>query len=77
MYTRIYKGCGHTGSRVKNMGKTVVILPDDVDREFRAAVARKYGGKKGALGFAIKEAAGLWLREQKSEGSGRKVALRE
>jgi len=47
------------------MGKTMVVLPNGLEREFRAKVAMKYGGKKGALGMAIKEAVELWLKHAK------------
>lgn len=47
------------------MGKTMVILPNGLERQFRAKVALKYGGKKGALGRAVKEAIELWLKQQK------------
>lgn len=43
------------------MGRTVVVLPNDIERKFRAKVAMKYGGRKGALGMAIKEAIELWM----------------
>jgi hypothetical protein len=47
------------------MAKTTIELPDDLEREFRAKVAMKYGGKKGALGMAVKEAIELWLKHEK------------
>ena len=47
------------------MGKTMVILPNALEREFRAKVAMIYGGKKGALGLALKEAVELWLKQHK------------
>jgi len=43
----------------------MVILPNGLDREFRAKVAMKFGGKKGALGMALKEAVELWLKNNK------------
>lgn len=47
------------------MAKTTIELPDDLEREFRAKVAMKYGGKKGALGMSVKEAIELWLKQHK------------
>jgi len=47
------------------MGRITLEIPDELDREFRAKVAMKYGGKKGAIGMAIKEAIELWLRRAK------------
>ena len=46
--------------------RTTVELPDELDRRLRVKVAEKYGGKKGALGEAIREAIELWL--EKHEG---------
>ena len=48
------------------MGKTVVILEEQLDREFRAQVARKFGSKKGSLGMAITEAVKLWMKANKA-----------
>ncbi len=47
------------------MGKTTIELPNKLEREFRAKVAMKYGGKKGGLGMAVQEAIKLWLKQQK------------
>jgi len=43
----------------------MVIIPDGLDRRFRVKVASKYGGKRGALGRAVREAIELWLKQQK------------
>lgn len=48
-----------------SMGKTTIELPNKLEREFRAKVAMKYGGKKGGLGMAVKEAIELWLKQHK------------
>ena len=47
------------------MGKLTIIIPDDIERSLRVEVAKRYGGKKGALGGAIAEAVNLWLKENK------------
>jgi len=47
------------------MGRITLELPDEFERDFRARVAMKYGGKKGAIGIAIKEAIELWLKQAK------------
>jgi hypothetical protein len=47
------------------MGKFMVVLPEDLERKFRSRVALKYGGKKGVLGMAVKEAVELWLKREK------------
>ena len=47
------------------MGKLTIIMPDDIERSLRVEVAKRYGGKKGALGEAIAEAVELWLKQKK------------
>lgn len=49
------------------MGRVTIELPDELDRRFRARVAEKYGGAKGALGRAFQEAVELWLRREKGK----------
>ena len=46
------------------MGRINAIIPDDLERKFRVKAAEKFGGKKGALGLAVKEAVELWLKQQ-------------
>ena len=46
------------------MARITMELPDELDKRFRMKVAEKYGGKKGALGDAIREAIELWLQKQ-------------
>jgi len=43
--------------------RTTIELPDELDRRLRVKVAELYGGKKGALGEAIREAVELWLQK--------------
>jgi len=45
------------------VAKLNVTISDELDREFRAEVARRFGGEKGKLGKAISEAIELWLEE--------------
>lgn len=47
------------------MGRITLVISDELDRQFRSKVAMKYGGKKGAIGMAIKEAIELWLKQTK------------
>lgn len=49
------------------MGRVTIELPDELDRRFRAGVAEKYVGKKGALGKAFQEAVELWLKREKGK----------
>ncbi len=48
-----------------SMGRMTIELPEKLERDFRARVALKYGGEKGALGKAIAEALELWLKREK------------
>ena len=48
------------------MGRLDVIIPEDVDREFRVGVARVYGGERGALSKAVTEAIRLWLKQKEA-----------
>ena len=43
------------------MGRTVIILPDDLEAEFRNEVYRRLGMRKGSITKAIIEAIKLWL----------------
>lgn len=47
------------------MGRFMVIIPDDLEKQLRVKVVEKYGGKKGALGEVVTEALRLWLKSQK------------
>lgn len=46
------------------MGDLHVMVRDELDRAFRAAVIQEYGSKKGSLGKAVEEALSLWLKEK-------------
>jgi hypothetical protein len=46
-----------------NMGIVYARIDDDIDKKFRIEVARLYGGERGALSRAIKEAMELWLKQ--------------
>ncbi len=49
------------------MGRTTVDLPDDLEKEFRTEIAKKYGGEKGALKKSVREAIELWLKKERKE----------
>jgi len=44
------------------MARFALDIPDNLNKEFRIKVLKKYGSKKGALTEAIIEAMQLWLK---------------
>jgi len=57
------------------MGRIDVILGDDLEKEFRMAVAKELGMKKGNLTVAIEDAIRQWVeakrkREKTAAGKG-------
>jgi len=46
------------------MGRIDIILPDDLENEFRMEVARMLGMKKGNLTVAIEEAIREWIESR-------------
>ena len=44
------------------MGRIDVVIPDDLEAQFRIEVIKRFGGKKGDLQRAIKEAIELWIK---------------
>lgn len=53
-------------NRGVRMGRINAVIPDDLERKLRTKAAEKFGGKKGALGLAVTEAAKLWLKQEES-----------
>ena len=47
------------------MGSIKVILPDELDKEFREEVFRRLGMKKGNITEAVQEAIQDWLNKKK------------
>lgn len=47
------------------MGRIDVIVPDELEMEFRIAATRQFGGKKGYLSEAIVEAVKDWVEKKK------------
>ncbi len=47
-----------------SMARLDIILPDDLEKEFRNEVFRAYGMKKGNISLAIESAIKLWLEKQ-------------
>jgi hypothetical protein len=46
------------------MGQISVFIDDDLDTEFRVAIAKKLGLKKGNIKIAIEEAIRLWIDQK-------------
>lgn len=54
------------------MGRIDIILPDDLEEDFRAEVAKQLGMRRGNLTLAVQEAIKSWIdvqRQRKSEAS--------
>ncbi len=51
------------------MGKINVSLDDKTEENFRKAVFKKKGMKKGNISDALEEAINLWIKEQKELSS--------
>ena len=45
------------------MGRIMIELPDDLEKEFRHRLIDRFGGRKGGLSLAIMEAIRLWLKQ--------------
>jgi len=45
------------------MGRMDILIPDGVENRFRVRVVQLYGGERGALSKAVKEAIELWLAQ--------------
>ncbi len=46
------------------MGRLNIVLPDDLEREFKEEVFKRLGMKKGNLSKAIEEAIRLWIKKR-------------
>jgi len=45
------------------MGRMDIILPDDLEAQFRKAVFKRFGMRKGNLTKAVQEAIRQWIEE--------------
>jgi len=52
---------------VLDMGKLVITIPDELEQEFRDAVYRRYGMKRGNLTRAVIEALEQWISTVREE----------
>ncbi|WP_167886858.1 hypothetical protein [Thermococcus sp. M39] len=51
-----------------DMGVITISVDDEVEKEFRKLVEKRYGKIRGALGVAITEAMKLWIKKVKETG---------
>ena len=51
------------------MGAIKVILPDDIEEQFRTEVFKSKGMKKGNLTLAIEEAVKMWIESERKKRS--------
>lgn len=49
------------------MGRITFVMDDEVEKEFRELIARKYGNRKGAVGSALNEAVIMWIAKAKAD----------
>jgi len=49
------------------MGSIKVILPDELEKEFRDEVFRRMGMRKGNITLAIQEAIRMWIKQRGAE----------
>jgi hypothetical protein len=53
----------HQLSEETNMGKINLIISDKLEKEFREAIFKKYGMKRGNLSKAVEEAIKEWIKK--------------
>jgi hypothetical protein len=51
------------------MGRIDIILPDDLEQEFRTEVFKQLGMKRGNITLAIIDAIQRWMKEQQKKRS--------
>ena len=51
-------------SEETNMAKINLIISDKLEKEFREAIFKKYGMKRGNLSKAVEEAIKEWIKKQ-------------
>jgi len=58
------------------MGSIKVILPDELEKEFREWIYRSKGMRKGNITEAVKEAIRIWIEEEKKKLAEEAVDLK-
>jgi hypothetical protein len=46
------------------MGRINLIVDDDLEKEFRQEVGKRFGAKKGNIKIAIEEAMKMWIDQK-------------
>jgi len=65
MSKRPSKTIWHARHRGMMMGKINLIIPDKLEKEFREAIFKRFGMKRGNISKAIEEAIRDWIKKQK------------
>jgi hypothetical protein len=47
------------------MGRIIVAIPDELEKELRFKTVEEYGGRKGDLSRAVEEAVTTWVAKEK------------
>ena len=50
---------------VVEVGRISVIIPDELEKKLRFKTIEEYGGRKGDLSRAVKEAVKTWVAKEK------------
>lgn len=61
----------YAGLRLIRMGKMNIVLDDELEKEFREAIFKRKGMKKGNISEALDEAIRQWIKyyhQNKKEG---------
>ena len=48
------------------MGRLTVEIPDELEKKLRFKTIERFGGRKGDLSRAVKEAVKIWVEKEKS-----------
>ncbi len=49
------------------MGRMLITISDELEKEFRETIAKVYGVKKGAISRAVEEAIRMWIEKYREK----------
>jgi hypothetical protein len=49
------------------MGRLNIVIDDNMEKEFRQEVGKRFGAKKGSIKTAIEEAMKMWISSKSQE----------